>query len=180
MSTTAQFKSFGPFEHNGELVTAPRVYHYAAGTTTEKTAWTSRTKSVTAAHPLIGDANGIASAYFEGVYKIQVRMADDATVLFTWDNFDITEGIHRLASSTLIDEIEMEADELYTSPLIPLTGAAFGDKILVAAPTGQSLQGIICNGYVAAADTVQFNLYNLTGDVTTLAEGTWTFLVLEA
>lgn len=90
MALTAQFHSFGPFFSSGALVTAPRLYHYIAGTTTLKNAWTDRAKTTTAAQPIVGDANGITSAYFDGLYKIVVKTSDDVTTLYTWDNLDLS------------------------------------------------------------------------------------------
>ena len=180
MPNTAQFKTFGPFYRNGSLVTAPRIYHYAAGLTTTKDAWTDRAKAVTAAQPILGDVNGVASGYFDGVYKIQVRLADDATVLFTWDNFDMTEGIHRIQSSELLEEINVADATLYESPEIPVPGVVFGDKVLIEPPLGSVLQGVLLNAFVAAVDTVRFNLYNVSGGAKVIGEGTWSILVLQA
>lgn len=180
MPDTAQFKTFGPFYRNGELVTAPRIYHYAAGTTTLKDAWTDRAKAVTAAQPILGDVNGVASGFFDGVYKIQVRLADDATVLFTWDNFDMTEGLHRIQSTELIPEISMADLEAYQSPTIEVPGVVFGNKVFVEPPAGNALIGVLCSAAVEAADNIHFNLYNVSGGAKVIAEGTWTILVLQA
>ena len=180
MPDTAQFKTFGPFYRNGSLVTAPRIYHYAAGMTTLKDAWTDRNKVTTAPQPILGDVNGVASGYFDGVYKIQVRLADDATVLFTWDNFDMTEGVHRIQSSELIPEISMADLEAYQSPTIEVPGVVFGDKVLVEPPSGNVMVGVLCSAAVLSADNIHFNLYNVSGSAKVIAEGTWTILVLQA
>lgn len=58
-----------------------------------------------------------------------------------------------------------------TSAAVTVTGAAFGDMVLVAAP--YDLQGITCTGYVSAADTAQVRLQNETGGAIDLANGTW-------
>ena len=88
MASTAQFRTFGPFFQAGNLITAPLVFHYAAGTSTLLNAYTDRAKSVTAAQPLVGDANGVASAFFDGLYKIVVQTSAGGA-LFTWDNVDV-------------------------------------------------------------------------------------------
>lgn len=76
---------FGPFFHNGTLVMAPKLYHYAAGTTTQKDVWTDQRQLVTANQPIVGNADGLISAYFSGLYKIEVRTNDDAVILAQWD-----------------------------------------------------------------------------------------------
>lgn len=91
MTATAQFKSFGPFFYSGALVTAPHIYHYAAGTSTLKDAYVDRAKGSTVAQPLVGDSNGVASAYWDGLYKIVVMNAAETVTLYTWDNVKMSE-----------------------------------------------------------------------------------------
>lgn len=180
MGSTAQFKSFGPFYNAGALVGSPRVYHYIAGTSSLLNAWTDRAKSTTAAQPIPGDANGVASAFFDGLYKIVVKTSDDVTTLFTWDNFDVTEDEHRLEGSTTWDPTAMLPGQGQTSPGITVTGAVFGDYVDVAAP--YALQGIQAQAAVSAADTVTIRLYRpidmlmatATFDPTSLVDGAGT------
>lgn len=89
MSATAQWVSFGPYFDGGQLVTAPRIYHYLPGTTTLKDAWQERTKLNTLPNPIVGDAEGLASAYVDGLYKIVVADANDV-VLYTFDNWGLS------------------------------------------------------------------------------------------
>jgi len=63
-----------------------------------------------------------------------------------------------------------------TSASITATGAALGDFVLVSAP--YDLQGICCNGYVDAADSVKVRLQNETGGAINLASGTWRVRVI--
>ena len=63
-----------------------------------------------------------------------------------------------------------------TSSGITVTGAAFGDFLLAAAP--YDLQGITCTAYVSAANTVKIRLQNETGGAIDLASGTWKVRVL--
>lgn len=90
MAATAQFVHFGPFFSAGALVTAPKLYHYVVGTTTDKDVWTTRTKSVTAAQPVVGDANGEVSCFADGLYKFVVKDSAGNT-LYTWDNYAVVE-----------------------------------------------------------------------------------------
>jgi len=176
MGSTAQFKSFGPFFHSGALVTAPHIYHYVAGLSTDKDAYADRGKLATVAQPLVGDASGIASAYFDGLYKIVVKTSDDATTLYTWDNLDLTEDEHRLEGSLVWNPGNLVDGAGETSSGITVTGAAFGDFVLVAAP--YDLQGITVTGYVSASDTVKIRAQNETGGAIDLASGTWLVRVL--
>ena len=64
-----------------------------------------------------------------------------------------------------------------TSGDITVSGAVLGDFVLVSAP--YDLQGITCNGYVSAADTVKIRLQNETGGTIDLASGTWKAIVLQ-
>ncbi len=94
MATTAQFKAFGPyFNSSGNLYTL-KIYHYAAGTTTLKDGYTTRTKSATVAQPLESDSAGIASGYWDGIYKFRIDGATDGvnySTLYTYDNVSVVE-----------------------------------------------------------------------------------------
>lgn len=171
MGDTAQFREFGPFFHSGALVTAPHVFHYAAGTSTLKDAYVDRAKGSTVAQPLVGDANGVASAYWDGLYKIVVKTSDELTTLFTWDNLDLSEAEHRLEGSLVWDPGNLVDGAGETSSGITVTGAAFGDFVDVAAP--YDLQGITVTAYVSASNTVKIRAQNETGGAINLASGTW-------
>jgi hypothetical protein len=177
MGNTAQFQQFGPYFSGGALVTAPRIYHFAAGTSTLKDGWQERAKLNTIAQPLVGDGNGVATAYFDGLYKFVVKLSDDATVLFTWDNVDLTEAIHRLEGSLVWDPASLASGSSVLSPGITVTGCNQGDFVLVAAP--YDLQGLGAEAYVSAANTVKIRLSNQTGSPVDLASGTWLVRVLQ-
>lgn len=82
---------FGPFFDGGELVDAPRLYHYAVGTTTQKDCWTDYAQNVTATQPVVGDVNGVIAVYLSGLYKLEVRSNDDTRVLAQWDIFNANQ-----------------------------------------------------------------------------------------
>lgn len=155
MASTAQFKTFGPFMVAGELVTAPVLYHYATGTTTLLNAYTDRAKSVTAAQPIEGDANGVITGFFDGLYTLVVQTSTGDT-LFTWNNVALTEDESRLEGSLVWDPPAMSPGQDQASPTITVTGAAFGDYVLVAAP--YSLQGLQAIARVTANNTVTIRL----------------------
>ncbi len=82
--SVAQRIQLGPFFASGQLLGGAKLYHYAAGTTMEKDIWQDRAKTVTLPQPLVGDANGLAWAYFEGLYKLVITDAS-GIVLYQWD-----------------------------------------------------------------------------------------------
>lgn len=85
----------------------------------------------------------------------------------------ITPGAWTAANAVLM--VSDVAGE--TSAAITVTGAALGDFVMVAAP--YDLQGITCNGYVSAANTVKIRLQNETGGPIDLASGTWKVKVIK-
>ena len=86
MSSVARFAEFSPYlRGNGDII-VPKIYHFAPGTSSQKNAWLERNKLNTAPQPIEGDAAGIASGFFDGLYKIQVRDENDI-VLYTYDGF---------------------------------------------------------------------------------------------
>lgn len=176
MGTTAQFMSFGPYLSAGEIQSGIRVYHYAAGTSSLKDAYLDRYKIDTAPQPLVAGSNGVASAYFDGLYKIIVKTSDDTTTLFTWNNVNLCEAQHRLEGQLTWDPGSLSDGDGETSSGIAVTGAAFGDFVLVAAP--YDLQGLTCTGYVSAANTVKIRLQNESGGSVDLASGNWKVRVL--
>lgn len=84
-----QFWSFQFIDANGNPYSGVKVYHYAAGTTTEKAVWTDEGKASAGAQPVVGDSRGLVSFYADGDYKIVVKDTNDNT-LYTWDNVKIT------------------------------------------------------------------------------------------
>lgn len=66
-----------------------KVHFYAAGTTSDKTVWTDRAKSSTAANPVTLSADGTAQIYGDGLYKIVVKTADDVTTIYSYDNIEL-------------------------------------------------------------------------------------------
>lgn len=153
MAITGQFREFGPFYSAGALVSSPRIWHYIAGTSTLLNAYTDRAKTTTAAQPLVGDANGVASAYFDGLYKIVVKKSDDATVLFTWDNFSVLE-----ATSTPADDI------------FRIVGSADSTKQLAAEVDGNTT-GVTLTLQTAQTTTRTLNIPNLTATDTLVTTG---------
>ncbi|HYI47507.1 MAG TPA: hypothetical protein VEX35_03490 [Allosphingosinicella sp.] len=92
--------------------------------------------------------------------------------------FQATGPGQLLTASTTFDPNNLADGAGQTSGAITVTGAAFGDDVAVAPP--YDLQGIVCTGYVSAADNVKIRLQNETGGAIDLASGTWKVVVQKA
>ncbi|GAG08182.1 unnamed protein product, partial [marine sediment metagenome] len=90
----AQRTIFGPFfDSAGDIYRGIKLNVYSAGTTSNKTYWTDEDKSTPGAHPLVdSDSDGVVTAFFDGVYRIQVKDSADADLddAIDWDDFTIT------------------------------------------------------------------------------------------
>ena len=89
MATTAQFLQLGPFL-NPNLQGSAKLYHYAAGTSTDKDIWSDRSKVTALAQPFIADANGMFNFFADGLYKLVIKDTNDVT-LYTLDNWLIVD-----------------------------------------------------------------------------------------
>jgi hypothetical protein len=92
------------------------------------------------------------------------------------DEINILRAIVVGVGSAVWDPASIANGAGLTSPNVTVTGAAFGDVVLPAAP--YTLQGLTSTGYVSAANTVNIRLENQTGAAINLASGTWTGVVL--
>lgn len=70
---------------SGAPLVGGKVYTYEAGTTTPKATYTTASESVANANPVILDARGEASIFWNGSYKIVLKDASDVTI-WTQDN----------------------------------------------------------------------------------------------
>ena len=81
---------FFQFENaSGVIYASCKLFHYAAGTTTDKDIWSDEAKTTAAAQPIVGDSRGIVTFYADGDYKFVLKDSSDNT-LYTWDNVRIT------------------------------------------------------------------------------------------
>lgn len=81
----SEFLLAGVRDANGLPLAGGKVFHYAAGTLTDKTAWTQSDKSASAAQPFILDSAGRGQLFLDGLYKFVIKDASDVTV-YTFDN----------------------------------------------------------------------------------------------
>lgn len=157
MSQPPQFTVLGPFFSGGKLVTSPKLYHYVAGTSTEKAIWSDRAQLVTLAQPFVGDANGLLPFFGSGLYKFVVKTNNDAvTLLGPVDNVQLGEALSYLDGEATWDPPALSPGQSATSPAITVTGAVLGNYVVVTAP--YDLQGIRATAYVETANTVKIVL----------------------
>jgi len=107
MASFAQHKLFGPFFHNGSLLTDGKLFHYAAGTSTLKTTWNDRAKSSESMQPLLSDANGLFECYGDGLYDFLLTDSSGATIrtfqdVLLQDPDPSGEGDSLASASTLV------------------------------------------------------------------------------
>lgn len=67
-------------DSSGNPLVGGKLYTYDAGTSTPRTTWTSPTKSVTNANPVILDSLGRAELWCDGNYKFDLRSAADVSI----------------------------------------------------------------------------------------------------
>ena len=84
------FLQLGPYFSGGALCTSPKLFHYVAGTTTDKDIWSNRNQATTLAQPFIGDANGVFNFFADGLYKFVIKDSSDNTI-YTLDNILIKD-----------------------------------------------------------------------------------------
>jgi len=175
MAAVGQRIVLGPFHSSGILVTAPEAFTYEPGTTTNKTTWTDRAKSTSAANPVVG-SDGLITFFGDGLYKIVIKNTAGST-LETWDNFQITNHFQYLTGTVVFDPGSLVDGAGETKTSITITGAEFGDFVLISAP--YDLQDLIVTGYVSAANTVEIRVQNESTATVDLASGTWDVRVLK-
>lgn len=77
MANVLYYPQFRAFNSNGDPLAGGKVYTYEAGTVTPKLSYTDYTMTVPNSNPVILDAQGSASIWIEGDYKINLTDADD-------------------------------------------------------------------------------------------------------
>ena len=76
------------FDSNGRPLAGGKVYTYAANTTTPKAAYTDSAGLVSHANPIILDAKGEATIFWDGAYKVDVKTSAGVSITgYPVDNF---------------------------------------------------------------------------------------------
>ena len=81
MATLATNVSFQCFGLDGKPLAGGKVYTYSAGTTTNKTTYTTMAGTVANPNPVILDQNGKAKIFLgDGSYRLQIKDSNDALI----------------------------------------------------------------------------------------------------
>jgi hypothetical protein len=129
MATYAQHLILGPFFSGGNLQGSAKLFHYAAGTTTDKDIYSDRGKTTPLAQPFVSDSQGIFSFFADGLYKFVLKTSADVE-LYTWDNVliqdftapSLAEGASLPSASTLAVGPEIWAHVTGSTTITGLSG----------------------------------------------------------
>jgi hypothetical protein len=87
----ALFRVYQFEEADGLPYGGVKLYHYAAGTTTDKDIWIDEGETTPLSQPHQGDSRGVIWFYGSGLYRLRFETAG-GILLYDWDNVEISEG----------------------------------------------------------------------------------------
>ena len=90
---------------SGVTLSGGKVYFYTPGTTSLKTVYSDRNKTI-AANPFTLDSNGQARLYGDGLYDIQVKNSTLSVSLPLWEDVQLTDGSENLTWITEYTSLE--------------------------------------------------------------------------
>lgn len=139
MATYAQlfYPALSGLQFDGVALASGVVYFYEPGTSANRTVYTNRTKTVTAANPYTLDSNGQAEIFLDGVYDIVVKTAVGGTTKATWENYEAGFTLDGFTASTTPTANQIPA--LNSSSVLTLPNAVHvinGNKIWHAGNDG--------------------------------------------
>lgn len=102
------------FDLNGDPLAGGKIYTYAAGTSTPLSTYTDATGAVANTNPVVLDARGEASIFWDSVqYKVVVTDADDVEI-YTADNLLVQSGaIQEIGTYALLRAYRGPSTALY-------------------------------------------------------------------
>jgi hypothetical protein len=120
-----------------------------------------------------------ADFYITRLFFLEFTTMEDANAFLDARHFPTNGGFDLEATDTWdppnLAALDLTADPhtlpANTTTTITVTGAVVGDFVRVAPP--YSLQGLKCQVYISAADTVTIELINLSAAAVNLGSGTW-------
>lgn len=89
MSTQAKLWHAQFISAAGSPVAGVKIYHYSAGTTTDKDVYRDQGKTTTDTQPVQGDSAGFVSFYGDGTYRLKV-VDNNGILLYDLDSIEIT------------------------------------------------------------------------------------------
>lgn len=99
----AHFRVYQFDESDGLPFQGIKLYHYAAGTTTDKDIWIDEGETTPLSQPHQGDSRGVIWFYGTGMYRLRF-VTNEGILLYDWDNVEITETTVNVANCNDCDE----------------------------------------------------------------------------
>lgn len=128
----------------GNPLAGGKLYTYDAGTTTPRLTWSDSAQTAPHTNPIILDARGEATIFWNGAYKVELRTAADV-VIWTVDNVTATQinatgafGLQMLATATaqearvLLGDVNQTTQNLAALRLVAYAGLPTGTVIYMA------------------------------------------------
>ena len=169
-------------DQGGNVVKEGTCSVYLAGTSTEANIYAASSGG-DAVNSVEADSAGQCTWYvdtsdYSTTQKFKIIFSNTNFTSKTFDDIVIFPALHVVGETSFTwnpGDLADGAGE--TSSGQTVTGAVFGDYVMVSAP--YDLQDLICTGYVQAADTVEVRIQNENaGANVNLASGTWKVAVL--
>lgn len=162
---------YSPPKSDGTVNAYGKVYFYDAGTTTPKDTYTTAAGSVANANPVILDANGTASIWGSGAYKVVVKDSADNTI----DTEDNYTAFASGSAGTFADDVFILQDNADSTKQMQfqLSSITTGTTSVVTVPTG--------NFTIAKASDVSYRgatVYNSTNQ--SLSNNTTTAITFDS
>lgn len=99
------------------------------------------------------------------------------------NGFEFGEGtqITYMKKGTVAVDLASLATVTAADKDITITGAAVGDTVIIQPPAADMTAGLlVCQAWVAAADTVTVRVYNASGDTIDEASANWVYLLIRS
>ena len=168
-------------DQSGNVVDEGTCSVFLAGTSTVASIYAASSGG-TAVNSVSSDSAGQCTWYvdtddYDTTQKFDITLSKTNFTSQTYEDVIVFPALHGVGETSFTwnpGSLSDGAGE--TSSGQTVTGAAFGDYVMVSAP--YDLQDIICTGYVQAANTIEVRLQNESTNTVNLASGTWKVAVL--